>query len=187
MHITAESSDNDNDIGGPRSKKRSKKKRKRTGAIPKSKSMMFLGEFFSNYHKLFSFTSTEWLNRGKGHRSSISAGGSLEHPELKVLPPVFSPMPVNHDKRMDDIPEDPGIVPGKDEIEMKQLKYQRANHSYSFVDGTISGASRMDGITEAEGDASLQAHQPERARRVASYLFLLDDLQLTTECPLPTL
>jgi hypothetical protein len=159
LNIAAESSENEGDDS--KSKKKGKKKKKRAGTLPKSKSQMFGG--LRNYARIFTRSSSaEFLNYGKGHRSSISAGGHLEHPELELLPPVFAPMPTIPDRRHDEA-EDPGLAPGRDEIELKQMKHRRADHGHSFYEPSRAGPSRLDGSTDGAS-----ASKPEEARRVAS-------------------
>lgn len=83
------------DEGTPadKEKKRNKTSRNRTG-IPKSRSMMFAREIVKNYIKHIWAPNIEFLKHGHGHRSSISTGGKLKHPELEILPPVFAAMPI---------------------------------------------------------------------------------------------
>lgn len=147
----------DNEIAGiEQAKKRGKKKKSST--LPKSRSMGFGKGFIRNYSNMFRSTSAEWLTHGKGHRSSISAGGTLEHPELETLPPVFAPMPIIHDNE-----EDAALkVPGKDEVEMKQFQHRRMDHGHSFVETTKAGPSRMDGSGDAmDGIASTTGGSPD--------------------------
>lgn len=79
------------DAGG---KKR--KKRVGSGRMAKSASMTFT-KTFKNYTKRFRSQSTEFHRHGYGHRSSIAAGGVLEHPELEVLPQVWA-VPIVEDR-----------------------------------------------------------------------------------------
>jgi hypothetical protein len=71
-------------IGG---KKR--KKKIGSGRMAKSHSMTFGKTFLKNYAKIFRSQSTEFQRHGQGHRSSITAGGTLEYPELEILPEVW--------------------------------------------------------------------------------------------------
>ncbi|KAF2117991.1 hypothetical protein BDV96DRAFT_611560 [Lophiotrema nucula] len=70
-----------------------KKRKKRTGSarITKSHSMTFGKTFLKNYARIFRSQSTEFRRHGHGHRSSITAGGTLQYPELEILPDVFHP------------------------------------------------------------------------------------------------
>jgi hypothetical protein len=69
------------------------KKRKRkvgSGKMPKSHSMTFGRKLIKNYYSgMFKSSSTEFRRHGRGHRSSIASGGTLEHPELEIIPDVF--------------------------------------------------------------------------------------------------
>ncbi|KAF1922005.1 hypothetical protein BDU57DRAFT_526718 [Ampelomyces quisqualis] len=72
----------------PGEKKR--KKRVGTGKMAKSHSMTFGRRLIKNYYSgMFKSSSTEFRQHGRGHRSSIASGGTLEHPELELLPEVF--------------------------------------------------------------------------------------------------
>lgn len=73
------------------SKGRSKSSR---SGMQTSKSMTFSRNFsfLKHYIGLFRSQSEEFRKYGHGHRSSIAEGGTLEHPELEILPPVFSPV-----------------------------------------------------------------------------------------------
>jgi hypothetical protein len=68
-----------------------KRKRKigSTGRMAKSHSMTFSKTFLKNYTKIFRSQSTEFRAHGHGHRSSIAAGGTLEYPELEILPDIW--------------------------------------------------------------------------------------------------
>lgn len=69
-----------------------KKRKKRIGSakMPKSHSMTFGRKLIQNYYAgIFKPSSTEFRQHGRGHRSSIASGGTLEHPELELLPEVF--------------------------------------------------------------------------------------------------
>jgi hypothetical protein len=69
-----------------------KKRKKRIGSakMPKSHSMTFGRKLIQNYYAgIFRPSSTEFRQHGRGHRSSIASGGTLEHPELELLPEVF--------------------------------------------------------------------------------------------------
>jgi hypothetical protein len=73
----------------PGEKKR--KKRVGTGKIMKSNSMTFGRKLIKNYYSgMFKSSSSEFRRHGRGHRSSIVSGGTLEHPELELLPDVFT-------------------------------------------------------------------------------------------------
>ncbi|EKG10815.1 hypothetical protein MPH_12071 [Macrophomina phaseolina MS6] len=76
---------------------RSKKKSTSHSGMSKSKSMTFSRNFgfLKHYIGLFRSQSEEFRKHGHGHRSSIAEGGTLEHPELEMLPPVFSPVTFN--------------------------------------------------------------------------------------------
>jgi hypothetical protein len=72
----------------PGEKKR--KKRVGTGKMAKSHSMTFGRKLIKNYYSgMFKSSSSEFRQHGRGHRSSIASGGTLEHPELELLPEVF--------------------------------------------------------------------------------------------------
>lgn len=68
-----------------------KKRKKRVDSTPmvKSHSMTFGKNFLKNYTKIFRSQSTEFQRHGRGHRSSIATGGTLEYPELEILPEVW--------------------------------------------------------------------------------------------------
>jgi hypothetical protein len=72
----------------PGTKKR--KKKVGTGKMVKSHSMTFGRKLIKNYYSgMFKSSSAEFRRHGRGHRSSIASGGTLEHPELELLPEVF--------------------------------------------------------------------------------------------------
>ncbi|EAT87189.2 hypothetical protein SNOG_04798 [Parastagonospora nodorum SN15] len=72
----------------PGEKKR--KKKVGTGKMAKSHSMTFGRKLIKNYYAgIFKSSSSEFRQHGRGHRSSIASGGTLEHPELELLPEVF--------------------------------------------------------------------------------------------------
>jgi hypothetical protein len=72
----------------PGEKKR--KKKIGTGKMAKSHSMTFGRKLIKNYYAgIFKSSSSEFRQHGRGHRSSIASGGTLEHPELELLPEVF--------------------------------------------------------------------------------------------------
>jgi hypothetical protein len=72
----------------PGEKKR--KKKVGTGKMAKSHSMTFGRKLIKNYYSgMFKSSSSEFRQHGRGHRSSIASGGTLEHPELELLPEVF--------------------------------------------------------------------------------------------------
>ncbi|KAF2142674.1 uncharacterized protein K452DRAFT_297925 [Aplosporella prunicola CBS 121167] len=66
------------------------KYKSRIGTVPKSKSITFGRNFLRNYARIFRSQSEEFRRWGHGHRSSIAEGGVLEHPELEILPSVWS-------------------------------------------------------------------------------------------------
>ncbi|KAL1612371.1 hypothetical protein SLS60_000597 [Paraconiothyrium brasiliense] len=68
-----------------------KKRRKKVGKtrIAKSHSMTFGKSFLRNYTKIFRSQSIEFHRHGQGHRSSIATGGTLEYPELEIIPDVW--------------------------------------------------------------------------------------------------
>ncbi|OJD29227.1 microtubule-associated protein 4 [Diplodia corticola] len=74
-----------------RSMKRTKTDR---SGMSKSKSMTFSRNFsfLKHYIGLFRSQSEEFRKYGHGHRSSVAESATLEHPELEILPPVFSPV-----------------------------------------------------------------------------------------------
>lgn len=72
----------------PGEKKR--KKKVGSGKMAKSHSMTFGRKLIKNYYSgMFKSSSSEFRRHGRGHRSSIASGGTLEHPELELLPEVF--------------------------------------------------------------------------------------------------
>jgi len=72
----------------PGEKKR--KKKVGSGKMAKSHSMTFGRKLIKNYYSgIFKSSSSEFRRHGRGHRSSIASGGTLEHPELEILPDVF--------------------------------------------------------------------------------------------------
>ncbi|KAH7125703.1 hypothetical protein B0J11DRAFT_568442 [Dendryphion nanum] len=68
-----------------------KKRKKRIGTarISKSNSMTFGKQFLKNYTRIFRSQSTEFQRHGHGHRSSVTAGGILDYPELEIVPDVW--------------------------------------------------------------------------------------------------
>ncbi|KAF1987984.1 hypothetical protein K402DRAFT_392267 [Aulographum hederae CBS 113979] len=69
----------------------------------KSRSMTFGRNFLKNYAKLFKSQSQEFLRHGHGHRTSIAAGGELSHPELELLPPIFTETQTGYDGEFGDL------------------------------------------------------------------------------------
>jgi hypothetical protein len=68
-----------------------RKKRIGKGKMAKSRSMNFGRRIMMNYTAMFRSSSVEFRRHGRGHRSSIASSGTLEHPELELLPEVFMP------------------------------------------------------------------------------------------------
>ncbi|KAF2690611.1 hypothetical protein K458DRAFT_398625 [Lentithecium fluviatile CBS 122367] len=68
-----------------------KRRKKKVGntRMAKSNSMTFGKSFLKNYTKIFRSQSIEFHQHGHGHRSSIATGGTLEYPELEILPEVW--------------------------------------------------------------------------------------------------
>ncbi|KAL5443347.1 hypothetical protein PMIN06_008727 [Paraphaeosphaeria minitans] len=68
-----------------------KKRKKKVGhtRIAKSHSMTFGKSLLKNYAKIFRSQSIEFHRHGQGHRSSITTGGTLEYPELEIVPDVW--------------------------------------------------------------------------------------------------
>jgi hypothetical protein len=91
--VIVESSGDEDTPAGKKRKRSKKKNRARTG-IPKSRSMTFARETIRKYVKNIFAPNVEYLKYGHGHRSSVSTGGKLKHPELEIIPPVFAAMPV---------------------------------------------------------------------------------------------
>jgi len=71
------------------------KVKKRKSNMSKSKSLNLPKQFLKNYARMFKSQSQEFLGHGHGHRTSISAGGLLSHPELEILPDMWAPLPLN--------------------------------------------------------------------------------------------
>jgi hypothetical protein len=95
----ASAKDNDDEMIDPTQRRPStpllpgeKKKKKKVGSgkVPRSSSMTFGKTLMKNYTKMFRSQSTEFRRHGRGHRSSIASGGILEHPELELLPDVWT-------------------------------------------------------------------------------------------------
>ncbi|TLD18947.1 hypothetical protein E2P81_ATG01675 [Venturia nashicola] len=142
----------------PRGKlKRKAKKKARTG-LPKSRSMMIGKEYIKNYVRLIRSPSVEWLHSGKGHRSSISAGGSVEHPELEVIPPVFAAHPILEEEVEHDISP---FKQRRRDIELQELAKPGRERGASNV--TTSGS-----VYDGSADAVTTATEQERNRRAAS-------------------
>ena len=59
----------------------------------KSRSMTFGKSMLKKLGTLYSSKSATFRSFEHGHRSSISAGGKPEFPELELLPPIFAPAP----------------------------------------------------------------------------------------------
>jgi hypothetical protein len=94
----ARNNDCDDDMVGPTQRLPSppllpgeKKRKKKIGSskMAKSHSMTFGRKLIKNYSDIFKSSSSEFRRHGRGHRSSIASGGTLEHPELELLPEVF--------------------------------------------------------------------------------------------------
>lgn len=143
----------------PRSKQKRKGKKKKKTGLPKSKSMMMGKEYIRNYVRLIRSPSVEWLTHGKGHRSSISAGGSVEHPELELIPPVFAAYPIMEEEGEDRVSP---IKRHKGDIESKHLARSGRDHGPSVATGSGQSKSTYDGSADANIAAA------ERKRRAAS-------------------
>ncbi|KAF2204733.1 hypothetical protein GQ43DRAFT_478008 [Delitschia confertaspora ATCC 74209] len=61
-----------------------------SSVIINSPSLTFGKQLIKSYTRMFRSQSTEFQRHGHGHRSSIAVGGSLEYPELELLPEVFT-------------------------------------------------------------------------------------------------
>ncbi|KAF2085921.1 hypothetical protein K490DRAFT_67208 [Saccharata proteae CBS 121410] len=68
---------------------KAKKKSVKTG-MTKNRSLTLGKRFFKEYFKMFRPQSHDFLRHGHGHRTSVAEGGTLEAPELELLPPVFA-------------------------------------------------------------------------------------------------
>lgn len=68
-----------------------KKRKKKIGdtRMAKSHSMTFGKSFLKHYVKMFRSQSIEFHKHGQGHRSSVATSGTLEYPELEMLPNVW--------------------------------------------------------------------------------------------------
>ncbi|QDS76505.1 hypothetical protein FKW77_005570 [Venturia effusa] len=148
----------DSSEDSPRGKPKRKNKKKARIGLPKSRSMMLGKEYFRNYVRLIRSPSVEWLHSGKGHRSSISAGGSVEHPELEVIPPVFAAPPILEEEVEHDISP---FKQRRRDIELQELARPKRERGPS--NATISG-SVYDGSAEFETTGA----ECERNRRAAS-------------------
>jgi hypothetical protein len=149
----------DSSDDSPRSKWKRKGRKKRRTGLPKSKSMMLGKEYIKNYVRLIRSPSIEWLTHGKGHRSSISAGGSVEHPELEILPPVFASRPIIEDEEGE--ANASPIKVRKGEIELQEIRNSLRDHGPS-TSAASSGQSPYD------GSADINITAAERKRRAAS-------------------
>lgn len=78
---------------------------KRRGRLSSGASKFGKGrDVLKHYGRFFRTPSVEYLRYGHGHRSSVSAGGKLENPDLELLPPIWASRPVSNkgpDKRKD--------------------------------------------------------------------------------------
>ncbi|KAF2275236.1 uncharacterized protein EI97DRAFT_81866 [Westerdykella ornata] len=70
---------------------RKRRKKPDSAGVTKSASMTFAKTLFKDYSRVFTSPSTEFQRHGHGHRTSIAAGGTLEFPELEILPDVWRP------------------------------------------------------------------------------------------------
>jgi len=94
LHVqSADASDIDSEADATTSKQFTVKKRRSN--MSKSRSLNLPKEFIKNYARMFKSQSQEFLGHGHGHRTSISAGGLLSHPELEILPDMWAPLPLN--------------------------------------------------------------------------------------------
>lgn len=94
-----------------------KRKKRKVGSsrIAKSNSMTFGKTLMKNYAKMFRSQSTEFQRHGRGHRSSIASGGILEHPELELLPHVWTSDAQKGDKDTQDSGDEKSAL-GKDPL-----------------------------------------------------------------------
>ncbi|KAF2431912.1 hypothetical protein EJ08DRAFT_696059 [Tothia fuscella] len=162
-HITADSSssaEGDLDPKSKGSKKKDKKKKARTG-LPKSRSMMIGKDFIKNYARLIRSPSVEWLSHGKGHRSSISPGGNLAHPELEVLPPVFAAMPDPVPESQEEDAALADVLVHKDTIDMIEMKKLRSHNR-------VADASHLDGASKTMMSGGLKPSASEHGMPAAS-------------------
>jgi hypothetical protein len=150
-------------------KKKNRKRKARTG-LPKSKSMMIGKDFIRNYARIIRSPSVEWLSHGKGHRSSVSAGGALAHPELEVLPSFFAPKPMSIQKvdeeddalrgiSLHQAHKDTIAQSAKDTIELRQIRPYKRVHRKSFA----AEPSRFDGSSENPIAGGYEKHEAGKA------------------------
>lgn len=95
------------------------------------------------YSQMFKSQSMEFMAHGHGHRTSTSGGGKLDHPELEILPPVFTSS--NIDSNMG----------GEETNAMKLLKMPWNQHEIHDDDSVAEGNSvdarlRLDGTSDVE-------------------------------------
>jgi hypothetical protein len=122
--------------------------------LPKSRSATF-GSFVRYYSNFFSSPDFH----GKGRRTSVAAGGKLEHPELEILSPV--------------LPAGGGTVPVMHDHEMEQLRPGHMSHikeqSEIVVDkpkGSSSSKTHMSARDSSpvpfRGNSVFVSHSPKQ-------------------------
>jgi hypothetical protein len=117
-----------------------KKRKKKVGhtRMAKSNSMTFGRNFFKNYAKIFRSQSIEFNRHGHGHRSSISTGGTLRHPELEMLPDVWRGSAIKEGSR----------------------EHSNDDHEYQAVHEEVDGPSDRKGKGKLQEDTSTSTIRP---------------------------
>jgi hypothetical protein len=150
-----------------------KKRRKKVGhtRMAKSNSMTFGKNFLKNYTKIFRSASTEFQRHGHGHRSSITTGGTLEYPELEILPDVWRRGIIeegsgehsgdSHEHRAGNEEYEPGDKKGKG-----KLKEDNSTSTLRPLDHV--GANPNDSLPRLDGPAD-QRDTKDTARAMSAY------------------
>ncbi|KAF2100391.1 hypothetical protein NA57DRAFT_54482 [Rhizodiscina lignyota] len=102
--------------------------------MSKTRSTSFGRRLIRGYSAMFKSQSLEFLRHGHGHRSSISAGGVLEHPELEMLPPIFPAYHADHYN---------SINSNNPAIEMRDMNPRSASVTSTGHDGSNDSTKPM--------------------------------------------
>jgi hypothetical protein len=146
----------------PGEKKR--KKRVGSGKMAKSHSMTFGRKLIKNYYSsIFKSSSSEFQRHGRGHRSSITSGGTLEHPELELLPEVF--LPGRTDGASGGRPNRKGLQVVRRHSDAKSKgKLPVADSMATLRPRRNSSAPNLHDLVNLHDGAGDSEHGPDRAR-----------------------
>ncbi|KAF2642309.1 hypothetical protein P280DRAFT_396540 [Massarina eburnea CBS 473.64] len=137
-----------------------RKRKKKVGnpRIAKSNSMTFGKNFLKNYTKIFRSQSSEFQKHGHGHRSSVSGGGALAHPELEMLPDVWGRGAIkerseeiggDHEQNSPDEEYGPGDKKGKGKVKEEDSPSTHQSLNISKSDDNNLMPSALDGPADS--------------------------------------